>query len=204
MSRRKSKKQEKKNKAAKEEETASKDETAAAKDLEIKTFTPKEMEELVKKAEERDEFKDRFQRAAADFSNYQKRAQREIDDIKKYASGSLSLDLLSVVDNFTRAIVAAQDKVDEDILQGVKMIEEQLLSVLKKHGVSAIEAKDKPFDPNFHEALMEVEDGALPDKTVVDELEKGYMHHDRLLRPTRVRVSRVPQKTQKDDEEGSE
>ena len=83
-------------------------------------------------------------------------------------------------------------KLDDGFIDGFRMIEQQLLDVLKRHGVNPIEATLKPFDPNIHDALLEVEDDSLPDKTVVDELEKGYMLHDRLLRPTRVRVSRQP------------
>ncbi|MHC4941481.1 MAG: nucleotide exchange factor GrpE [Planctomycetota bacterium] len=141
---------------------------------------------------ERDEFRDRLQRTAADFSNYQKRAQRELDETRKFAASGLALDMIGVVDNFQRALEAAVGKMEEDFIKGFQMIEEQLLGMLEKHGIKPIEALGQPFDPNFHDALLEVEDPSLPDKTVKDELERGYMIHDRLLRPTKVRVSRIP------------
>jgi len=173
------------------------------KKVQREKLTSEMIDELKKGAIEREEFKERLQRASADFSNYQKRAQREIEENKKYSAGSIALDLLSVVDNFDRAIEAARDNVDHEFLKGVKMIMEQLKSTLQKHGVKVIEAKGELFDPNYHDALLEVEDETQPDKTVVDELEKGYMIHDRLLRPTRVRVSRIPDKDKGSKEEDS-
>jgi molecular chaperone GrpE len=151
---------------------------------------PEEFEILREKARERDEYLDRLQRTSADFANYQKRMQREVEETRKYAAGPVALDLLGVIDNIHRAIEAASGRMDEGFLDGFKMIEEQLMDTLKKQGVAPIEALEQPFDPNFHEALMEIEDETRPDKTVVEELEKGYMIHDRLLRPARVRVSR--------------
>jgi molecular chaperone GrpE len=153
-----------------------------------------DLEALIKKGEERDEYLERLQRTSADYANYQKRVQREMEETRKHAAGPVALDLLGVVDNMHRAIEAAVGKLDDDFIDGFRMIEQQLLDVLKRHGVKPIEAVDQPFDPNIHDALLEVEDASLPDRTVVDELEKGYMLHERLLRPTRVRVSRQPRK----------
>jgi molecular chaperone GrpE len=154
--------------------------------------TGPDLEALIKKGEERDEYLDRLQRTSADYANYQKRIQREMEETRKHAAGPVALDLLGVVDNLHRAIEAAVGKLDDGFIDGFRMIEQQLLDVLKRHGVNPIEATLKPFDPNIHDALLEMEDASLPDRTVVDELEKGYMLHDRLLRPTRVRVSRQP------------
>lgn len=159
-----------------------------------------EKTELEKITEERDEYLDRFQRATADFANFQKRMRRDVDDARKYAATPFALELLSVIDNLERALESASQSMDDGFLQGFTMIREQILALMEKNGVTPIEAVNKPFDPNFHDALLEVEDDSLPDKTVVDELEKGYMIHERLLRPTRVRVSRVP--SQKKDEDG--
>lgn len=142
--------------------------------------------------QEIDDYRERLQRTAADFANYQKRAQREMADVKKYAASPLALDLLGILDDFQRALSAAAGKLDADFLHGFMMIEAQLRETLLKHGVKPIDALNEPFDPNVHDALMEVEDDKLPDKTVKDEIQKGYMIHDRLLRPTRVQVSRRP------------
>lgn len=151
-----------------------------------------------------EDFRERLQRTAADFANYQKRAQRETADVKKYAASPLALDLLGILDDFQRALAAAAGKLDADFLHGFMMIEAQLRETLQKHGVKPIEALNEPFDPNVHDALMEVEDDELPDKTVKDEIQKGYMIHDRLLRPTRVRVSRRPAPPKADESEKTE
>jgi molecular chaperone GrpE len=190
MSGRKGKSRKVKKKAA-----ADSDARAALADLE------KKAEELAKAAQERDEFLERLQRATADFSNYQKRMQRENEEAKKYAASPVVLDLLSVMDNLRRALEAAVGKMDDDYLKGFRMIEDQLLDTLKKHGVTPIDALEKPFDPNFHDALLEVKDGSKPDKTVVEVYEEGYMIHDRLLRPARVRVSREPDEEAEEDDE---
>jgi molecular chaperone GrpE len=179
---------------------ASQEKDAGPKEAPIETpaeaepelLTPAGLEELKKKADERDEYLDRFQRSVADFSNYQKRAQREADDTRKYAAGPMALNLLEVLDNFQRALSAAQDKIEIDYLKGFEMIAEQILSVLEKHGITPFDAEGKPFDPNFHDALFSVEDEELPDNTIMEELQKGYMQYDRLLRPARVKVSKRP------------
>ena len=189
MSGRKSKSRKGKKKA-----DAGQEARAALADLEKKAL------ELEKRALERDEFLERLQRATADFSNYQKRMQRENEEAKKYAAGPVVLDLLGVLDNLHRALEAAEGQMEDDYLTGFRMIEEQLLDMLKKHGVTPIEALEKPFDPNFHDALLEVKDGSLPDKTVVEVYEEGYLIHDRLLRPARVRVSRVPEEEPGDED----
>lgn len=163
---------------------------------------PAFQEDLIKKAQERDEFLDRLQRTTAEFSNYQKRVQREVEETRKYAAGPVALDLLGVLDNLRRALEAAEGKLDNGFLEGFRMIETQFLDVLQKHHITPVEAVNQPFDPNYHDAMMEVVDPSLPDKTVVEELEKGYLLHDRLLRPTRVRVSRQPSPEKEDQGKG--
>ncbi|MFH2002232.1 MAG: nucleotide exchange factor GrpE [Planctomycetota bacterium] len=179
-------------KAQSDDQNRKKEQTHAEPDS-ASAPTP-EKTELQKMTEERDEYLDRLQRVTADFSNFQKRIRKEMEESKKYAAATFALDLLSVIDNLERALESASQKMDSDFLQGFTMIRQQMLGMLEKNGVTPIDAVNKPFDPNFHDALLEVKDDSLPDKTIVNELEKGYMIHDRLLRPTRVRVSRVPQK----------
>ena len=153
-----------------------------------------------------DEIRDRLKRVTADFANFQKRSRKEQDETRKYAAGPLALDLLGVLDSFRRALDSAEGKLDDAYLEGFRLIADQLLGLLGKHGVTPIEALNQPFDPNFHEALLEEPNSDLPDKTIVEEFETGYMHHDRLLRPTRVKVSRVPSEETpaEDGEDGSE
>ena len=146
------------------------DEVPAKNDAE-KSCREADFDEMEAITAERDELLDRLKRSAADFSNYQKRMQRDSEEIRKYAASPLMKELLAVIDNLHRAIdAAAAGKLEEGFLKGFKMIEDQLSGVLGKHGVSPIEAVNKPFDPNFHDALLEVEDPSLPDKTVVEEL----------------------------------
>jgi molecular chaperone GrpE len=156
------------------------------------------------------ELTDRLQRKAAEFANYQKRIQKEMDDARRFAAKPLALELLSVIDSFERALGSQNADAEnsggtESILQGMRLIHEQLLSALANHGIVPIDALNEIFDPNLHDAIMEEENSDLPDKTVIDELVKGYTLHERLLRPARVRVSRTPrpeevESTEPDDE----
>ena len=153
---------------------------------------------------------DRLQRKTAEFANYQKRIQKEMDDARRFAAKPLALELLSVIDSFERALGTQNADAEnsggtESIIQGLRLIHDQLLTTLANHGIVPIIALNEIFDPNLHDAIMEEENPDLPDKTVIDELVKGYMLHDRLLRPARVRVSRIPrpaeeETTENDDE----
>ncbi|MFW6010929.1 MAG: nucleotide exchange factor GrpE [Desulfosalsimonas sp.] len=138
---------------------------------------------------------DRLLRLSAEFENYKKRAQRQMEDHKKYANEELIKDLLSVVDNLERALNAAggQKKKDTDasMAEGIEMTLNEILKILKKYNVTPVEAKGKPFDPNYHEALMQEETDEYPENTVVGELQKGYLLHDRLIRPAMVVVSKA-------------
>ncbi len=174
----------KKDKKPREEESVLKDETPVDAPAEEKELDP--LEEQVK------DLTDRLQRKTAEFANYQKRIQKEMDETRKYAIKPLALDLLQVLDSFERALDSEQPRVEDDFVKGFKMIYDLLKGSLTSHGIALIEAKDEPFDPNRHDAVMEEENPDLPDKTVIDELVKGYMLHERLLRPSRVRVSRTP------------
>ncbi len=143
-----------------------------------------------------DELTDKLQRKTAEFLNYQKRMQREMEDVRRFAVKPLAFDLLTVADSFERALESAEgDEAggnQDGFLEGFRMIFTQMTTAMEKSGVKPIEALNQPFDPNLHEAIMEEENPELPDRTVIDELIKGYMLHDRLLRPTTVRVSRNP------------
>jgi molecular chaperone GrpE len=140
--------------------------------------------------QERDEFRSLLQRTRADFENYQKRTQRDLAQERRYWHAALALDLLPILDNFERAVAAAKQAGETGpLVQGVAMIQAQVLDVLKRHGITRIEAQGQPFDPNLHQAVMQQPSAEQPPNTVLQVLEQGFMIHDRVLRPARVVVS---------------
>ncbi|MDD5097287.1 MAG: nucleotide exchange factor GrpE [Candidatus Omnitrophica bacterium] len=164
------------------------------KDQEIKTVTLNEPEYLELKAEvaKAKECQDRLLRAQADFDNLRKRLDKEKVEFLKYANEEILLELLNVLDDLERTINLAEDK-HEDLnafLKGVEMILAHLYDMLKQHGVKPIEAEGKVFDPHYHEALMQVENKDLPEHTIVEVLQKGYLMHERVIRTAKVKVSK--------------
>jgi molecular chaperone GrpE len=147
-------------------------------------------ERLQAAEEERDKFRDLYQRARADFDNYQKRSQRDQAQERRFAHGNLALDLLPVIDNFDRATAAAKQAGETGpLVQGVALVQSQLLDLLRRHGITPIDAVGQPFDPNLHQAVMQQPTAEKPPGTVLQVLEKGFLIHDRVLRPARVVVS---------------
>jgi len=141
----------------------------------------------------RDEYLDLAQRTRADFENYQKRVQRDQAQERRYAQAPLAGDILTALDNLERATAAAQQAGEKGpLVQGVALVQQQLLDILRRHGVTRIEAQGQPFDPNRHQAVMQQPSREHPPSTVVQVLEPGYMIHDRVLRPARVAVSAAP------------
>ena len=152
----------------------------------------KEMETRLESVEqEAKEAHDRFLRVSAEFENYKKRSAREMDEFRKFANESLLREMLMVVDNLERALNSSNNdnQANSHIAEGVDMTLKEILKVFEKFNVKPIEALGKPFDPNFHQAAMREETNERPENTVLNELEKGYMIHDRLLRPAMVVVS---------------
>jgi molecular chaperone GrpE len=144
------------------------------------------------KTGEAEENYDRLLRVSAEFENYKKRTAREMADFKKYANQSLLRELLPIIDNLELAIKAAaesKDGTDVCLLDGVELTRKEILKVFENFHVEPIDALGKPFDPNFHEAVMREESDEHPENTVVNELQKGYLMHDRLLRPSMVVVA---------------
>jgi molecular chaperone GrpE len=137
---------------------------------------------------------DQLLRLSAEFENYKKRMNRQMDDFRKYANETLLKDLLSVVDNLERALNTSGENSGESIhacvTEGVEMTLSEILKILSKFNVTPIVALGKPFDPVFHEAVMQEESEEQPANTVLNELQKGYLIHDRLLRPSMVVVSK--------------
>lgn len=137
-----------------------------------------------------DEYQQRALRTQADFDNFRKRTQKEKEDFAKYASSKLITELLPIIDNFDRAISAAGDNAEiESFAKGVSMIFRQLEGVLKAEGLEAMDTVGQPFNPEFHQAIMQVESDEYEEGTVVEEVQKGYMLKDRVLRPAMVKVS---------------
>ena len=135
---------------------------------------------------------DKMLRNQADLENTRKRLDREKQEFVKFANEGLIFDLLNVLDDLERTVDLAESS-KEDIaafLKGIEMILAHLYEMLKNHGVKPIEAEGKIFDPNFHEALMQVENKELPEHTIIEVLQKGYLIHGRVLRTAKVKVSK--------------
>src|SRR3989339_257737 len=155
---------------------------ASEEDLKVK------LQEMEKKAAENYE---KYVRAAAELDNYKKRAVREKADAIKYGNENLLRDILPLVDNMDRAMEHACNSDDFNAFrEGMKMLKQQLLSCLQKHGVEQIEAVGKDFDPHVHEAMLQVESKEHDESKVVGEFERGYLLNGRLLRPAKVSVCR--------------
>lgn len=151
------------------------------------------------KAEARD-FHDRMLRMAAELENYKKRAAREQDDLRKFATEKLLLQLLSVVDNLERAIASASTdtQCNQSLVEGVTLTLAEIMKILNQHHVTPVESMGNPFNPVFHQAMSQEARGDVPPNTVVQEYQKGYLIHDRLLRPAMVVVSKAVQNGQTD------
>jgi molecular chaperone GrpE len=159
---------------------------------------PESLEARLQAAEKaRDEYLDLARQTRADFENYQKRSARDLATERRYAQAPLAGDLLPSIDNLERALTAAKQGGDKPetlahLVQGINMVQSSLLDVLRRHGVTRIDAQGKPFDPNLHQAVMQQPSADVPPNTVLQVLEQGYMLHERVLRPARVIVSAPP------------
>jgi len=151
------------------------------------------------KEQEAKENYDRLLRVSAEFENYKKRASRDLAELRKFANQSLIKEMLSVIDNLELAMNSTNDHktIDQGLLQGLDMTHKEILKVFEKFNVKPIEAKGHAFDPNFHEAVMQEATDEFDENTVINELQKGYLIHDRLLRPAMVVVARPKESTDK-------
>jgi molecular chaperone GrpE len=157
--------------------------------------------EIESKNQENQQLYDRFLRLSAEFDNYKKRMIREMGDFKKYSNENILKDLLPVVDNLERAIQVSPQTEDalNSLIEGVDMTLKDTLKVFEKYKVMPIEAQEKMFDPNYHQAMMREETSEYPENTVINEFQKGYMIHDRLLRPAMVVVAVAPKQQEKEE-----
>ena len=148
--------------------------------------------ELQKLRAERDSLLDRLSRAQAEFENARRRASKEQQDFRDYATADAIKSLLPVVDSLERALQVKSDAAE--FRNGVDLIYKQLQAALSRLSVNPIVSKGEAFDPRYHEAIEMVETTDAPDHQVVDELQRGYKFKDRLLRPAMVKVARNPGK----------
>ena len=161
--------------------------------------------ELNKKLEaekkEKEELNERFLRLCAEFDNSKKRALREISDFRKFANESIIKEMLSVLDNLERALASAKEdsNSNQGVVDGVEMTISEMLKIFDKYGVVAVKTVDEVFNPEFHQAVMQEETDLCAENTVVKELQKGYLMHERLIRPAMVVVAKALSLDKKED-----
>ena len=139
---------------------------------------------------ERDSLQDRLLRSAAEFDNYRKRMERDRRELAEYAAFDVLTDILPIVDNLERALQSPAPIADDAFRKGVELIHKQMLDLLKKRNVRLIDATGQMFDPNFHNAVIHEVSSEHREGEVMQELQRGYMIGDRLLRPAMVKVAK--------------
>lgn len=151
-------------------------------------------EELKAREEEIKSLNDRLLRVLAEFENYKKRSTKEKSELLQYATDEMSREMLRTVDTLELAIKHARETSQaEGIIEGIEMTLKQLLKSLERFGVSGFNSRGEKFDPNRHEAMLQVESADHEPNTIIDEAQKGYFLRDRLLRPAQVTVTKEPQ-----------
>lgn len=133
---------------------------------------------------------DRILRMQAEFENYKRRTEKTRISDRKYQSQDIANDLLPVIDNFDRALESDVSDVNESFLEGIQIVYNQLQTALEAGGVEKIETKDQEFDPNLHHAVMQTEEPDVDSNIIVEELQKGYLLKDRVIRPAMVKVNK--------------
>ncbi len=148
-------------------------------------------EEFAKLKAEYQEQYDQMLRKIAEFDNVKKRAERRAEESSKYAVEGVMKDIIPIIDSVERAIESTNESKDFDALsEGIQLIHKQLLDSLQRRNVNPIEAMGENFDPNRHEAIMHVESEEVPENAVIEEFQRGYTLHDRVVRPSMVSVSK--------------
>lgn len=151
---------------------------------------PVEVDETAALKEELEAEQNKYLRLLADYDNFKRRAQKDRQDAEKFRSQSLLVDLLPVMDNFDRALsVETKSEESASLLKGVEMVQKSLLEAVKREGLEEIKALGEPFDPNFHQAVMQEKDETAEPGIVLMELQKGYTLKGRVLRPAMVKVN---------------
>lgn len=149
-----------------------------------------ETEELQKKTEESQKYHDLYLRSMAEMENLRKRTAREKEEYIKFATLPLVKKLLGVIDDLERALAMTDpDQENDSLYKGITMITTRLQEIVTAEGAEPLEAVGKPFDPQYHQPLAVEENSEYPENTVTEELQKGYLMHGRLIRPSLVKVS---------------
>jgi len=184
----KSEKKEQEKVSSEDKNASKKDEQKEKKSTSIKEETP---EEKLKTTHEK------LLRTMAEMENQRRRFEKEKQEAFEFGGFNFAAESLSLIDNIDRAIISFKNdeslKNNEDlnkIIDGIEIVKKDLISIFKKNGIEAIECINKKFDPNFHQAMLEVENNTKEAGTVVQEIQKGYMMKDRLLRPSLVGVAK--------------
>lgn len=152
------------------------------------TALQKEVADLEKELEE---MKNRYLRAQADLENFRRRTRKEKEEQAKYAALPVVQALLPVLDNLERALAASKESgANDGLIKGVEMVDKQIRDVLAEEGLTPIQGKGEPFNPEYHDAVMQVESEDVDSGIVVEELQRGYMLKDRVIRPSMVKVSK--------------
>ena len=149
-----------------------------------------------------EDLKEEKLRLLAEMDNLRKRTEKDKIDSIKYGSANLARDMLSPGDNLSRALDSISSDLNnpkslKNLIEGLKLVEKEFMTILEKHGVKKIEALQKKFDHNFHQAILKVETDEFEEGMVVQEAQSGFIMHDRLLRPSMVGVSTKPEKERK-------
>ena len=178
-------------------ETLSNDDKSADVNDELADEEHRSAEDMLK--DELETLRDEKLRLLAEMENLRKRSDREKIDSIRYGSFNLARDILSPDDNLTRALNAIPKENEmntvNNLVDGLKMVQKEFSTILEKHGIKKIDALNKKFDHNYHQAMVEVENNEVDEGTIIQEMQSGYVMHDRLLRPSMVGVSKKPQKT---------
>ena len=196
----KDKQEEKENKITENEEIL--DESVKENEDENEKLIDKSEEKIAELEAQVKEWHDKFLRKAAEFENYKRRTENDQFNLINYAAESFIIKLLPVVDDFERTLQHIDDDNNIDaVKEGIKLVYEKLLKVLDEQGVKKMKVKGEPFNVDYHDALMQRKDDSVPPHTVLEEIEKGYIYRDKVIRHAKVIVS---EETSSDDNQISE
>ncbi|MYD32129.1 MAG: nucleotide exchange factor GrpE [Nitrospira sp. SB0677_bin_15] len=184
-------------------ESVDTDEEGVSENPQKNAEVPSLTDRLLEKDEELHALNDKYLRLAAEFDNYKRRVQRDQQDTIRFANEKLFKDLLPTLDNLERALQSGREQGRiEGLLEGVDLTYKHFLDTLQKMGIKQVSSVGEVFDPAKHQAVGQVESTTIPENVIVDEYQKGYFVHDRILRPAMVTVAKA--KTEPGDEEAQE
>lgn len=155
-----------------------------------KTVAQDDNEAITKLKEENEALKDRILRAQAEFENYKRRTEKTRISERKYQAQAIVTDLIPVLDNFDRALESDITEVNKGFLEGIQMVYNQFNGALEAAGVEKIATEGEAFDPNLHHAVMQTEESDVESNIIVEELQRGYVLQDRVIRPAMVKVNK--------------